>query len=186
MKGGARREWGLVAVWRPPAQPLPAGSRHGTRAPARRPRRLLTSPGPLRHPRTPALRPTPQARSELALAPAAYSLPAFLAYALYPPLYIAGPTLGFNAFASQLAAPPACVTPRATALYWARGVAAWATLEAMTHTLWFYSVSRHRLWEAAAAAAGGRPPRPMEMVLIPWWMMLLVWCKFLVIWRFFR
>ena len=34
-----------------------------------------------------------------------YSAARFLEYALYPPLYLAGPTLTFNAFASQRRAP---------------------------------------------------------------------------------
>jgi hypothetical protein len=44
-----------------------------------------------------------QVRSELPLSPSSYGLSTFLSYALYPPLYIAGPILTFNAFASQLA-----------------------------------------------------------------------------------
>ena len=35
-----------------------------------------------------------------------YDYPTYLAYLLFPPLYIAGPTMTFNCFASQLAAPP--------------------------------------------------------------------------------
>ena len=34
-----------------------------------------------------------------------HSLTEFVAYCLYPPLYLAGPTATFNAFASQLRAP---------------------------------------------------------------------------------
>jgi D-alanyl-lipoteichoic acid acyltransferase DltB (MBOAT superfamily) len=100
-------------------------------------------------------------------------------------LYIAGPILTYNAFVSQLLAPSSATTPAAAARYALRGAACWACLEAMTHGLWFFSVSRHRLWEALGRAEG-RPLGPLEMVLSPWWMMMLVWCKFLVIWRFFR
>ncbi|KAI8472541.1 MAG: MBOAT, membrane-bound O-acyltransferase family-domain-containing protein [Monoraphidium minutum] len=128
-------------------------------------------------------------RAELPLPPAAYCLPTFLAYALYPPLYIAGPILTFNAFGSQLLAPPAGpaapTAPAAAARYAARGVACWLTLEAMTHGLWFFSVARYRLW-GPLAAAEGRPLGALDLVLAPWWMLMLVWCKFLVIWRFFR
>jgi len=41
---------------------------------------------------------------------AAYGLASYLAYTLYPPLYVAGPTMTFNAWASQHAAPPSAVT----------------------------------------------------------------------------
>ena len=136
----------------------------------------------LPHPYTHA---PPQARAELPLPAGSYNLPSFLAYALYPPLYIAGPILTFNAFASQIAAPSALLNLRSTAAYLARGLGCWACLEAMTHTLWFYSVSRYRLWEDLVRAEG-RPLGPLDMVLSPWWMIMLVWCKFLVIWRFFR
>ena len=133
---------------------------------------------------------TNQARAELPLAPEAYCLRRLLAYGLYPPLYIAGPTLTFNAFASQLAAPPSAsdAAPRGAARYFARGLLAWAAMEALTHTLWFFSVTKHGLWRALAAArgGGGGALSPLEMVLAPWWMVILVWCKFLVIWRFFR
>lgn len=128
---------------------------------------------------------SPQARAELPVAAGSYNLSNFLAYALYPPLYIAGPILTFNAFASQIAAPSAAVDPKSTARYFLRGLACWACLEAMTHFLWFFSITKHRLWEDLVRAEG-RPLGPLDMVLTPWWMLMLVWCKFLVIWRFFR
>lgn len=46
-----------------------------------------------------------QERAEEALPLARYSTAACMAYALYPPLYIAGPILTFNAFASQILRP---------------------------------------------------------------------------------
>lgn len=142
---------------------------------------------PLPPHRTALLPPTPraQARAEQPLAPGAYHLATFLAYSFYPPLYIAGPILTFNQFGSQLASPSPAAGARAAARYWLRGAACWGVLEACTHCLWFYSVSKHRLWEALAAARGA-PLSPFEMVLAPWWMVILVWLKFLVIWRFFR
>jgi D-alanyl-lipoteichoic acid acyltransferase DltB (MBOAT superfamily) len=45
-----------------------------------------------------------QARAELWLPLRCYNLGAYLAYLFYPPLYIAGPTITFNSFASQLEA----------------------------------------------------------------------------------
>lgn len=71
------------------------------------------------------------------------------------------------------------------ALYAARALACWLTLEWVTHTLWFNAVAKHKLW-AALGTAEGRPLSPLDMALVPWWIMLFVWLKFLVIWRFFR
>ena len=49
--------------------------------------------------------PALQVRTQQALPWSAYSFSTCVAYALYPPLYIAGPILPFNAFASQLQRP---------------------------------------------------------------------------------
>lgn len=46
-----------------------------------------------------------QARQEQPLSAAGYSFENYLAYLLYPPLYIAGPLLSFRVFASQLKSP---------------------------------------------------------------------------------
>jgi hypothetical protein len=85
----------------------------------------------------PDARPAPdqdlRTRAELWQPPEAYSLGLYLAYALYPPLYIAGPISTFNAFASQMAAPAASLTRRAIALYAARAAACWACMELLTH-----------------------------------------------------
>jgi len=48
---------------------------------------------------------SPQARAATALLPGSYGAAAYLAYVLYPPLYVAGPVLTFNGFASQLLRP---------------------------------------------------------------------------------
>ncbi len=46
-----------------------------------------------------------QARAALPHPPGAYSAMAFLEYAFYPPLYLAGPTVTFNCFCSQRRSP---------------------------------------------------------------------------------
>ena len=43
-----------------------------------------------------------QDRTELSLPLGSYNLESYLVYALYPPLYIAGPIGTYNAFVSQL------------------------------------------------------------------------------------
>eukprot|EP00775_Hariotina_reticulata_P014162 gene14162-14303_t len=124
-------------------------------------------------------------RSELWQDPKSYSFAAYLAYALYPPLYIAGPICTFNAFASQLQAPASSLTPATIFRYFLRASGCWLCMEVITHKLWFMAVVRHRLWEQLAAAEGHQLS-PLDMCLIPWWIMIIFWLKFLVIWRFFR
>jgi hypothetical protein len=83
-------------------------------------------------------------RAELWQPPAAYNVWAYLAYVFYPPLYIAGPISTFNAFASQLAAPAADLTPRAIAVYLLRALGCWGCMEALTHRCVFGGV----VWRA--------------------------------------
>lgn len=126
-----------------------------------------------------------QARTELPLEPGCYNLLTYLAYTLYPPLYIAGPIAPYNSFASQLQAPSTKLTLQSISLYAARAMFCLLTLEFVTHTLWFNAVAKHRLWASLAVAQGG-VLSALDMTLVPWWVMLFVWLKFLVIWRFFR
>jgi D-alanyl-lipoteichoic acid acyltransferase DltB (MBOAT superfamily) len=124
-------------------------------------------------------------RSELWQDPKSYNFAAYLAYSLYPPLYIAGPISTFNAFASQLQAPASNLTATAVFRYFLRASGCWLCMEIITHQLWFMAIVRHRLWEQLAAAEG-HSLTPLDMCLVPWWIMIIFWLKFLVIWRFFR
>ncbi|WIA37203.1 hypothetical protein OEZ86_014155 [Tetradesmus obliquus] len=125
-------------------------------------------------------------RSELWQDPSVFNLRMYLAYCLYPPTYIAGPTSTFNAFASQMEAPAASITAAAVLRYAARGLGCWLCMEVLTHNLWFMAVVRSKLWLALAAAEGKAHLSPLEMCLVPWWIMIVFWLKFTVIWRFFR
>lgn len=147
----------------------------------RRPGRLRIPPDTPPHPDQDI-----RTRTELWQDTASYNVFTYLAYALYPPLYIAGPTSSFNSFASQMVAPASSITPAATGLYLLRGLACWACMELLTHTLWFMAVVRHKLWLKLAAAEGRAYLSPLEMCLVPWWIMIIFWLKFTVIWRFFR
>lgn len=124
-------------------------------------------------------------RTELWQSPKSYNLINYLAYTLYPPLYIAGPTSTFNAFVSQLEAPSSSLTLTAVAKYLARAVGCLLCMELITHKLWFMAVARNKLW-VPFAAAEGHPLSPLQMCLVPWWVMIIFWLKFTVIWRFFR
>eukprot|EP00879_Flechtneria_rotunda_P009496 GHRR01009939.1.p1 GENE.GHRR01009939.1~~GHRR01009939.1.p1 ORF type:complete len:537 (+),score=91.15 GHRR01009939.1:293-1903(+) len=124
-------------------------------------------------------------RSELWQDPKAYNFWMYLAYCLYPPLYIAGPISTYNAFASQMQAPASNLTAVAVGRYCLRALGCWACMELITHKLWFLAVARHKLWYQLASAEGHTLP-PLHMCLIPWWVIIIFWLKFTVIWRFFR
>ncbi|KAF5825775.1 hypothetical protein DUNSADRAFT_7021 [Dunaliella salina] len=78
----------------------------------------------------------PKARVDTPLPLASYSYLQHFVYCFYPPLYIAGPTITFNDFASQIAAPPR-QSAREVLTYAARWLGAALLMEFMRRTLYF-------------------------------------------------
>ena len=103
-----------------------------------------------------------------------YSYKYFLAYMLYPQLYIGGPITSFNAFVYFLHRPQ---TQERVLIYGLRWVGCLALLELLTHLFPFFSVTKHGLFAYLSAA---------EMVTVAYVLLKIMWLKFLVIWRFFR
>lgn len=110
-----------------------------------------------------------------------YSLLAFLAYFLYFPLYLAGPTLSYNAWRSQVSSPQQTVSLREMLIYAFRLIAAMALLELSIHYLYFPAIAgdpRNRMiWQTFNA---------YELAIASYLVLKWIWLKFLVIWRFFR
>ncbi|KAK9819787.1 hypothetical protein WJX72_002349 [[Myrmecia] bisecta] len=126
-----------------------------------------------------------KARQETSLALHHYSLAAYLAYVLYPPLYIAGPTMTFNSFASQLRHPK--VIPHGqVACYALRCLAALLLLEGLTRTLYFNAVAKSGAWRLELLNSGTATFGPTEIAMTGFWVLAFMWLKFLVTWRFFR
>ncbi|KAL7424005.1 glycerol transporter [Cryptotrichosporon argae] len=109
-------------------------------------------------------------------APVVPSFALYLAYTLYPPLYIAGPIMTYNDFAHQLARPPA-LAPRARAAYAARVAASLLAMEATLHAMWVVAIKDAGAWDALG---------PADMCLVGFWNLVVVWLKLLIPWRFFR
>ncbi|KAK9087548.1 hypothetical protein Syun_029942 [Stephania yunnanensis] len=65
-----------------------------------------------------------------------YSFMMYLCYLVYAPLYIAGPIVSFNAFASQLDTPQKNFSLRSVAWYGLRWALSFCLMEMITH--WFY------------------------------------------------
>jgi len=121
-----------------------------------------------------------------------YSLAEYVAHGLYPPLYLAGPTITFNAFASQMYAPQRT--------YSARGVITYAVVkfglilslcELWTHTQYANAIAKTRAWTwrrvaIEPGASHGGDFGPMEVGVTSLMVLNFMWLKFAVMWRFFR
>ena len=106
-----------------------------------------------------------------------YSLEASLAHALYVPLYIAGPILPFNAFASQMATPQKAVPSTAIVLYAVRLGFLFSLLEMGTRLAPAFALGRSGILSRLA---------PNDQAVLAFITLQLMWFKFTVIWRFAR
>ncbi|KAK7343407.1 hypothetical protein VNO77_12121 [Canavalia gladiata] len=101
----------------------------------------------------------------------------YLCYLVYAPLYIAGPILSFNAFASQLDVPQNTHSVRNVALSGFRWVLILLLMELMTHVFYYNAFANSGLWKHLS---------PMDVFIIGYGVLNFMWLKFLLIWRFFR
>ncbi|GHP10858.1 glycerol transporter [Pycnococcus provasolii] len=122
----------------------------------------------------------------------------YVAFILYPPLYIAGPTSSFNAFAAyvrQSAAsdvPPAASTKKLLE-HLARLVVAFMTTELFTHISFANAIATrgggmivkpHHSGDDYELRKG--TGTPFDYASIGFYTLMFMWLKFLTIWRFFR
>lgn len=105
-----------------------------------------------------------------------YSMLQYLLYALYPPLFIAGPIMTFNDFTRQLHR-PLSIPPRHVASYAIRLAASILSMEFVLHFLYVNAIKDAKAWQGAT---------PMELSMIGFWNLIVVWLKLLIPWRFFR
>lgn len=99
-----------------------------------------------------------------------YTFRLYLTYALYPPLYLAGPLLTYNSFVSQLLAPPQI--PRRTVISYAvRWIACLLTMELVLHSMYVVAIkdeSRRGAWMGDT---------PFQLSMIGFWNLIVVWLK---------
>ncbi|KAG8864787.1 glycerol transporter [Tulasnella sp. 330] len=105
-----------------------------------------------------------------------YSLINYFAYAIYPPLYIAGPIMSFNNFMWQMRR-PVDMRFRSTLIYLLRFVGCLMTMELILHYMYVVAIKDTNAWW------GGTPA---EISLVGFWNLVIVWLKLLIPWRFFR
>ncbi|KAH7884850.1 MBOAT, membrane-bound O-acyltransferase family-domain-containing protein [Phlebopus sp. FC_14] len=105
-----------------------------------------------------------------------YSYANYLAYVLFPPLYIAGPIVTFNNFMWQLRRP--LDIPWRTVLgYLMRFLICFLTMEFILHFMYMVSIKDTKAWYGDT---------PLELSMIGFWNLIIVWLKLLLPWRFFR
>ncbi|KAI0763345.1 MBOAT-domain-containing protein [Trametes elegans] len=105
-----------------------------------------------------------------------YTFANYIAYVLYPPLYIAGPIMTFNDFLWQLRR-PLSVSMRSTFGYLVRFAVCILTLEFILHYMYVVAIKDKKAWAGYSAA---------ELCMVGFWNLIIVWLKLLVPWRFFR
>lgn len=117
-------------------------------------------------------------REKLPQPPAAWHSPlVYTVYLFYTPLLLAGPTMTFNSFVSQLRQPPTHLTGSVLLQYFARLLFAAALLEGALHVAYVFAVSQGDAWREFSRE---------QILALAWTTLNVMWLKFLVLWRFFR
>eukprot|EP00918_Siedleckia_nematoides_P091612 GHVU01201216.1.p1 GENE.GHVU01201216.1~~GHVU01201216.1.p1 ORF type:complete len:555 (+),score=21.44 GHVU01201216.1:83-1747(+) len=120
-------------------------------------------------------------RMESNLPTSAYDPVAFLAYAFYVPLYVAGPTLTFNAWKSYMASPQTTYDWKYIVTYALRLLGAMFLMELLTHNVYSSALLRK---EANNDIRNGLSPAELAAVAVC--NMGFLFLKFLILWRFAR
>ncbi|KAH9070807.1 hypothetical protein EDB83DRAFT_2580159 [Lactarius deliciosus] len=95
---------------------------------------------------------------------ATYTFANYLAYALYAPLYTAGPILTFNDFMWQLSRPKE-ITLRATAVRFVIGL---LTMETLIHVMYVVAIKDAHAWSGMT---------PAQLSMVGFWNLIFVWLK---------
>ncbi|KAK9928886.1 hypothetical protein M0R45_026003 [Rubus argutus] len=101
----------------------------------------------------------------------------YLSYLAYAPLYLAGPILSFNAFASQLDIPQNNFSVRDITWYGLRWVSSLLLMELMTHLFYYNAFAISGMWKQLY---------PVDVFIIGYGVLIFMWLKFFLIWRYFR
>ncbi|KAI6039919.1 MBOAT, membrane-bound O-acyltransferase family-domain-containing protein [Pisolithus marmoratus] len=105
-----------------------------------------------------------------------YTYANYLAYTLFPPLYIAGPILTYNDFLWQLRRPQE-ISLLSVMRYFIRFLICLLTMEFILHTMYVVAIKDTKAWVGDT---------PLELSMIGFWNLIIVWLKLLLPWRFFR
>ncbi|KAI9670234.1 MAG: glycerol transporter [Alyxoria varia] len=108
----------------------------------------------------------------------AYNFANMFAYALYSPLYIAGPILTFNDHLTQMRHRPPSITTRRIVLYAVRFLLTLLTMELTLHFIYAVAISKSNPnWSHYT---------PFQLSMLGYHNLHIIWLKLLLPWRFFR
>ena len=91
----------------------------------------------------------------------------YVAYAIYPPLYIAGPIMTFNDFMWQLRR-PLTLSRRSRLMYIVRFVVCFMTMEYILHFMYVVAIKNTKAWWGDS---------PAQIAMIGFWNLVVVWLK---------
>ena len=117
-------------------------------------------------------------RVDLPAKPHDYNFRNYLAYALYSPLYLAGPILTFNDYISQQRYTSRGITRSRNLLYGIRFFIALLSMEVMIHFIYVTAISK--------AQPDWRVYTPFQLSMLGYFSLQHIWLKLLLPWRFFR
>ncbi|KAH9733766.1 MBOAT (Membrane bound O-acyl transferase) family protein [Citrus sinensis] len=106
-----------------------------------------------------------------------YTFAMYLCYLVYAPLYISGPIISFNAFASQLEVPQNNYLRRDVLWYGLRWIFSLLLMELMTHIFYYNAFAVSGMWKLLS---------PLDVFIIGYGVLNFMWLKFFLIWRYFR
>ncbi|KAI2626393.1 MBOAT, membrane-bound O-acyltransferase family-domain-containing protein [Xylaria nigripes] len=107
-----------------------------------------------------------------------FSFRNYVAYAVYAPLYLAGPIITFNDYISQLRYKPASIEISRTIRYGLRFALALLVMEIVLHYDYVQAIAQvSPRWADYTAA---------QLCLLSFFNLHLIWLKLLLPWRFFR
>ena len=112
-----------------------------------------------------------------------YSIPVYLEYLLYPPLYVAGPIVSFDAFAAGRSSPPPPLPVRYLAIYALRVAGGVLLVDVLLHFCYLDLLTAQNRW-SVDPASDWLPVHAAGCVGFAY--LVFLWLKFLVLWRFFR
>ncbi|KAJ6539695.1 MBOAT, membrane-bound O-acyltransferase family-domain-containing protein [Mycena capillaripes] len=105
-----------------------------------------------------------------------YSYLNYVSYALYPPLYLAGPIMTFNDYIWQHRK-PLNIAKSAVFRYAIRFLVSLLTMEFILHFMYVVAMKDTKAWVGDTSA---------QIAMIGFWNLIIVWLKLMIIWRFFR
>ncbi len=108
----------------------------------------------------------------------AYNFRNYVAFAIYAPLYIAGPIFTFNDYISQSSYPAATIERSRTLKYGIRFLLTLLCMEVVLHFDYCVAISK--------AAPNWADYGPKQLVLLSYFNLHILWLKLLIPWRLFR